>query len=185
VAIAAKFGKWTELTLGRESTPAEIKKIHTLIPTRSYRQQVMHHCATMRINKALYVESSMRGIVYVVVVNFSDQLLWDYEDFINEHMKPITQVFHETGIDSDLGPIREVFSTLDAGWAVDDDTYVLQFALWKALDLMAQNNPVPALKRILPALVNAWNNLKGNSSEYFELFRFVPFLLQLFTQMLP
>lgn len=162
VKIAADHQKWNVVSLQLNAASDQKREFQKLIPDRSYRQQILHHCATLGLQRVLYIEATLREIVYVVEVIFNQDLLDAYTDFISELVHPLAQLYHEIHIDDDLEPIREAFRELsDPDWAVDEETYVLQFALWKLLDNMSKTNPVPSIKRILPALVNAWNALKG------------------------
>ena len=96
---------------------------------------------------------------------------WTYTAFIGELVQPLAQLYHETTSEDDLEPIRAAFRELsDPGWAVDEDTYVLQFALWRKLTDLSKEKPVPGIKRILPAIVHAWNALKGKGFHFSEPF---------------
>lgn len=162
-AIAAEHGQWSELALSETPSADEIAHFHRLIPDKSFRLEMLHHCTTMHVNSGIYLEATRRGVVYTVTVTFHDAHLSAYEDFLTKHLCPVTHVFHNTGLSEEIAPIRDAFASLDdVGFAVDETTYLLQFALWKTLAAMADSKPVPALKQIFPALANTWNHLKGS-----------------------
>jgi hypothetical protein len=62
-----------------------------------------------------------------------------------------------------VAAIKELYKKLNSpGHAVDEDTYVLAVVLWMHLNdkVCRSGKPIKALKRILPAMINAWNRLK-------------------------
>lgn len=59
------------------------KLFRELVPTSSYRAQVLHHAATLGLNKVLYVvgtcgSTSEGGVVYICHITFSQSLRHNY-----------------------------------------------------------------------------------------------------------
>lgn len=164
--IRDELGELIEIDFGDDSKMDDnIILFKKAVPEKPYRNQLLMHCSVCMCTTVAYIENTMSEIIYVVVVKFPHNWLLDYKEIFrplaNKHILP----FHEHNLQSDLSDIRKRGKELKAyNWAVDEDTYVLTYALWRVLDERTRKDgsePLPPTENLVPAVVNGWNGLKG------------------------
>jgi hypothetical protein len=149
-------------------------RFHRLVPDSSYRTQLAHHCSTTDEADVLYVEATQVAIIYAVAIKFPAAVrtaMWDVLHFplIKLHIKTITDALENSmpfNRDTDvLGSLG-----LEPGYAVDDVTFRQSYLLWtKIMEKAATGTPFPPAAKIIPRLVDAWNNLKGGVDVFTRL----------------
>lgn len=113
----------------------------------------------------------MSNIQYGVLIHFGDGLMDAYHTSIVQEMYPLLEMFHEDKTPDEI--IESHWKEIsEPGWACDEDTFWLSVALWKALiQLVNLDGPIQPLKRILPAIIAAWNRLKGGVDVFSRLLK--------------
>ena len=156
---AGLHGKWCEVDPSEDP-----KRFQELIPNRNYRQQALHHASVTNCRFVFFIEATVREIEYVVFLVFRRDLLSAYRDGVlcpiyDRYVKPMLERLTDSARDAD--PLAD--SGLSANWAVDSNTYIQSFLLWEKLnkEIQSKKEPLPPAVSILPAVVDAWNNLKG------------------------
>lgn len=173
--IAAGMGtsklKWFEVDVDNERS---VKKFKRYVPNRDYRHQVLHHCVVTGIPHALYLETTMTGITYSVLIKFCGNVLSSCELSMEAIIVPKLKTFHQHGMEDDIAPISEEYAKLiNPGWAVDLDTYNLTFCLWLNLEkqIIEKGEPLSATHRILAGMQSWWNRLKGGVDVFSRLLK--------------
>ena len=173
--IADSLGERKLATMNlRLDDEESLQKYRKLVPNKDYRQQVLHHCVVAGVTRGLYVEATMTSIQYAVLVHFHEDVIDAYKTTMEDVMFPKLKVFHETGVDDSLDSIKEEFEKVKdgPGHAVDQHTYLLTFAIYRAWEnLVLQGTPVPATRRLLTAVQNYWNRLKGGVDVFSRLLK--------------
>ena len=173
--IAERHGRLINLNLENLDDRRTLKQV---MPNAIYRSQVLHHAATCNWQNAAYVESTLSGVEYIVLLQIPMWMLQDYRWAMQQIVGSRVELFHDDAKlpGNKLDPIRSHFrqnisQTLQEGWITDIDTYVLNFAIWKRLETLSRDTGkiYGSIKSILPAIVNAWNKLKGGVDVYSRL----------------
>ena len=133
-----------------------------LIPRIADRIQLLHHTATLNLEKSLFVESSETQKIRIVEVSFSvaDRAAYVYAlEFVYElYIREITaQAGHEQLND-------EFFRGGHGGECIDKHTLTQQIRLrFCLIDLLVQNDAPLLQSRMLSTVVHSeWNISKGH-----------------------
>jgi hypothetical protein len=136
----------------------EYAELHKWIPESQYRCQIAQHAVVPDLEDVLYIESTQHDILFTVHVKFSKRVR---EALVNGVLNPINQLYidplHKSLKENREGSILEL-NNIEPGYAVDEYTYRQHFLLRETL---LAHRPLPDADAILPAIVNAWNQLKG------------------------
>lgn len=123
------------------------------VPSKSHRQQILHHAATFHQNgpiRVLYTVASESAVMYHVMVRFDDKVILAY--------RALLSVLHSMFADwtTNVPEVR------DWGDAKDRETVELGFQLKKCLrDIVLRlEKPLPTPKYIKATLVYMWNLYK-------------------------
>lgn len=162
--IRREHGRFLNLYI-RYSNSTPWTEMKTFLPNMENRQQALHHAAVTGVRHTLFVEATVHGIEYIVLIKYHESVLTAYRNAILKPLSEHLAVFHALDEDSDLVEILQPeFNKLqDPGTAVDFETYKLAVATWILFNKMVKDNKEPMYDcyRFLPAMVNAWNKLKG------------------------
>ena len=158
------------------------KLFRELVPTTEYRAQVLHHCATLEINKVVFVvgtggsdppvpttntsifpstvDSMVEGkILHACIVEFSESLRHSYTYCLD-----CVRVsdFRWVGMEAAKVP-EEYDNLLKTSHASDLYSFISYYNLSKAIrqEAIARGSPIPLCRmiRLTPAVF--WNNMKG------------------------
>lgn len=174
-ATAHTHGRFTHLKISGGDTDSEkttYAMLKDLIPDAGNRQQCLHHAVVMDSPQVLFIEATQIKIEYIVLIEFSQPVLRAYRTAIVNPIKQKLLWFHSLTKDSDLEPLKSEYEKLsDPGYAVDFETYTLVVGLCIMLEEFrkGKGKPLGNFKRLLPAIISAWNKLKGGVDVFSRL----------------
>ncbi len=130
------------------------------IENQSEAVQILHHAFTFNIKYILLLVGNTMDIISGVLVRFDDQILSAY----GSCMKNVEESALNWAYDSSVPfPRTEIIEAVkNYPYAVDAETVLTSFELWKALT-KEENLPNSPCHRILPIQAGFWNRVKGGS----------------------
>ena len=133
-----------------------------VIPDASERLQILHHCYTYSVNVIFFVVGDTRTIIRGVFVNFSNSILYAYEDLMEELYELALRPFYENtewpfqfkrAVDQSISKHRSRL--------VDHHSFFQRLSVYKCLmDFI----PLPKCK-VIPLACSIWNAQKYLSDQ--------------------
>ena len=135
-----------------------------LVPNTEYRAQVLHHCATLGINKVVFVVGTGGSVVegkilYACVVEFFESLRHSYTYCLD-----CVRVYAFRWVGMEAAKVPEEYDNLLKTYHASDlYSFISYYNLSKAIrqEVIARGSPIPPCRmiRLTPAVF--WNNMKG------------------------
>jgi hypothetical protein len=169
--------------LGLDRTPREMKtkyfevdadsdEFRALVPDRHEAIQTIHHAYVYDLEVVLLlVGDDDSGVLYGIFVNISDEVRSIYGKVLEDIYKVSLEWIYKPRAneeDVDKPTDEELSDTILPcipvnGAALDLQSFKMQVAVWRGINLTLPRYPIPRLKGVLPVPFSRWNMKKGGS----------------------
>ena len=160
--------------LGEDASQAKYYTINdddeillALIPEHHDLLQILNHAYTYGTNSCYYVICSHAALLYVLKVNFSDDLLDAYKDVTDWFYTETLTPFYAKNFEVPEMPEKFKQALKDKRFAhlkMTEHTFQSYVGLWRVVNIhhtKAIKFPLPPIARGVPATVAKWNTIKG------------------------
>jgi hypothetical protein len=156
--LAVKYGSFVYARPDDEAFAAMIPPDH--------RSQLVHHCAALNLDLALYIKASSKEIFFCCLVDTSACGLREAYERVISRLVDVHCPILKDPVGSSEPDFEAIFEGFDLQTTVRDvytmkQRYYLRKEVMKIVTERKALEPLPFVKDVRPAVVNDWNLLKG------------------------